>query len=108
MEYQDKVNNVTGGAKVIGKSIVESLFKEGSHIVIWDFDDNESGALKTILKDKYKRTNDILIKKLDITDSIGVQADIKKILRTLKSVDILANNTGLYSFCNITAEDESN
>jgi NAD(P)-dependent dehydrogenase (short-subunit alcohol dehydrogenase family) len=108
MEFQDKVSIITGGAKGIGKSIVESLFKEGSHVVIWDLDDNEAVALKTKLKAKYKRINEILIQKIDVTDPIGVQAAIKEILRTLKSVDILVNNAGLYSICDITAEDESN
>jgi NAD(P)-dependent dehydrogenase (short-subunit alcohol dehydrogenase family) len=108
MEFQDKVSIITGGAKGIGKSIVESLFKEGSHVVIWDLDDNEAVALKTKLKAKYKRINEILIQKIDVTDPIGVQAAIKEILRTLKSVDILVNNAGLYSIYDITAEDESN
>ena len=107
MNMLNKICIVTGGANGIGKSIVESFFKEGSNVIIWDLDLKSANILRDNLIKRNKSNNEILVKKLDITKSTEIRESITEILVKFKSIDILVNNAGIYSICDISKEDES-
>jgi len=107
MNMLNKICIVTGGANGIGKSIVESFFKEGSNVIIWDLDLKSANILRDNLIKRNKPNNEILVKKLDVTRSTEIRESIAEILVKFKSIDILVNNAGIYSIYDISKEDES-
>jgi len=106
MDLQNKVSIVTGGAKGIGKSIVEFLFKEGANVIIWDLDFDAANVLKKNLKETHKFNNEILAEKVDVTISRVIKNAVDNILNSFGTIDILVNNAGSYSVSDITEEDE--
>ncbi len=106
MNLKDKVCIVTGGAQGIGKCIVETFFGEGANVVIWDVDLIASNNLKNAILDKWKSKNEIIVKKVDVTNSDNIKEAISELLSRYKNIDILVNNAGIYSICDIAKEEE--
>jgi 3-oxoacyl-[acyl-carrier protein] reductase len=97
MNLQDKICIVTGGAKGIGRSIVELFFEEGATVIIWDIDFDAAIDLKNNLENTKKCNNEILVEKVDVTISIEIKNAIDNILNRFGTIDILINNAGIYT-----------
>ena len=98
---------ITGGAKGIGKAIVEEFAKNGANIVI-NYNCSKLEAQK--LKDELIRYDiTVIIKKADVSNPSEAKELINYTVRTLGSIDILVNNAGsglsLPSALDIKSED---
>ena len=109
MDLLNKVCIVTGGAKGIGRNIVEAFCEEGASLSIWDLDIKSLNALgKTLIKNNNILKNKIIIQKVDVTNSYEIRKAIITILQKFGTIHILVNNVGLYTVDDITKEDEKN
>jgi len=109
MDLLNKVCIVTGGAKGIGRNIVEAFCEEGASLCIWDLDIKSLNALREILiKNNNILNNKIIIQKVDVTNSYEIRKAIITILQKFGTIHILVNNVGLYTIDDITKEDEKN
>ncbi len=88
---QGKVAVTTGGARGIGRAIVEKLFAEGAHVVIADTGPCEYIESLRACDDDPK----LLYRCIDITDGDQVQGLFQEVFQTLGRLDILVNNAGI-------------
>lgn len=97
---------VTGGAKGIGRAIVEELVKSGYNVIINYFHSEEQAKL---LKEQLNQTNyNVEICKADVSKRGEVQKLVTFAKRTFGEIDVLINNAGIDKwqlFTDITDED---
>jgi 2-hydroxycyclohexanecarboxyl-CoA dehydrogenase len=86
---------VTGGASNIGRGISITLASEGANVVIADVDEKQ--AEKTVDTIKAAGGQAIAVK-VDLTNYDEVVAMVDKVVKDLKSIDILVNNIGWDTF----------
>jgi len=85
---KDQIAVVTGGAGLIGKSVVVGLAQAGAKVYIADV--NEKAGIE--LEEKNKKLGlEALWIKLDITDIISIKSCIKRIIYKDKKIDIWVN-----------------
>jgi 3-oxoacyl-[acyl-carrier protein] reductase len=89
MRLKDKVCVVTGGARGIGRGIVETFAREGARRV-WalDVNDKEFSALEKA----YPAVKGAVV---DVTDSAAVNAVVERIAAEFGAIDVLVNNAGI-------------
>ena len=86
---------VTGGARGIGKDIVEIFAKNGYNVLVnYNTSEKEAFKLKEELSLKYKDVK-IEIFKADISDRKQVNEMIEYMLKELNTIDVLVNNSGI-------------
>lgn len=107
---RDKIAIVTGGAKGIGRAIVEELASNGANIMInFNSSCDEASALKEILELKYGVA--IQIKQGDLSQVKNAKDLIDETIKHYGKIDILINNAGkglsLPSALDIREEDFS-
>jgi len=93
MRLKDKVVLITGGAQGIGRSIAETLAKEGANIALCD-----------VMEDSVQKTATEIAKAYDVK-AIGIKTDVTRFeecekfvtatIEKLGRVDILVNNAGI-------------
>ncbi len=89
MRLEGKVCIVTGGARGIGKGVVEIFLREGARRV-WALDLNESD-LSALGKSSPAATG----VSVDVTSSSAVNAVVERIKNESGAVDVLVNNAGI-------------
>lgn len=97
---------ITGGAKGIGKAIVEKLANDGYNIILNYFHSEEQA--KEIKKQSNSRGSKVEIYKADVSKREEAENLVKFAKDTYGTVDILINNAGIDQwklFCDITDED---
>jgi len=87
MELRGKNIIITGGAKGIGKTLVEELLKENANIAVFDIDHD---ALN-ILRKKFPR---IYCKVCDVSNPGQVESAVDEYYKMFNTIDILVNNAG--------------
>jgi 3-oxoacyl-[acyl-carrier protein] reductase len=89
MRLKDKVCVVTGGARGIGRGIVETFAREGAKRV-WalDVNDKEFAAFE-------KAFPAVRGAVVDVTDSAAVNAVVERIASEFGAIDVLVNNAGI-------------
>jgi len=107
MDLLNKVCIVTGGAKGIGRNIVEAFCKEGARLCIWDLDLKALNALAQTLTDNNSIKDKIITQKVDVTQPHEIRKAIITILQTFGTIHVLVNNVGLYTIDDITKEEEN-
>lgn len=88
MDIRNKKIIVTGGAKGIGKDLVEKLLKEGAIVGVFDVDAKALDAMK-------KLNPDLFCKICDVSDHEKVTAAVDEFYKEFKEIDVLVNNAGL-------------
>lgn len=100
---------ITGGARGIGKSLVENLAKDGYNVVL-DYNKSEEQA-KQIKEDLKKNGYNIEIFKADVSKRDEIKSLIEFTLNKFKNIDVLINNAGISHvklFTDITEEEWDN
>jgi 3-oxoacyl-[acyl-carrier protein] reductase len=89
MRLNGKVCVVTGGARGIGRGIVETFAREGAKRV-WalDVNDREFPALEAV----FPAVKGAVV---DVTDSAAVNAAVERIASESGAIDVLVNNAGI-------------
>lgn len=105
----NKVAIVTGGARGIGKAIVEQIADMGVNVVL-NYYNSEEQAIKT-KSELEDRGKNIKIYKADISNRDEVRNLVEYTINSFGNIDILINNAGISQFklfTEITDEDWGN
>jgi 3-oxoacyl-[acyl-carrier protein] reductase len=89
MRLKDKVCVVTGGARGIGRGIVETFAREGARRV-WALDVND--AEFPALEKAFPAVRGMVV---DVTDSAAVAAAVERMAAESGAIDVLVNNAGI-------------
>ncbi len=93
IDLKGKVSLVTGGARGIGKSIVETLSEAGSDIVIADVMMDIAESTAEEIKNKYH--NKTFPVNMDVSKYKSVEIAVKSVIESFGKIDILVNNAGV-------------
>ena len=85
LDMHGRVAVVTGGARGIGRAIVERMLESGAAVAVWDVDAAALAALAL----------PVSTHRLDLTDEAGVQAAAAETVARHGKIDILVNNAGI-------------
>lgn len=96
MLLKDKICLVTGAAKGIGRSIVESFAKQGAIVYANSRNNNSIDKWAHDLSLKYNTR--IIPIYFDVTDYTETKNSVIKIKSNEKKIDVLVNNAGLVSY----------
>jgi meso-butanediol dehydrogenase / (S,S)-butanediol dehydrogenase / diacetyl reductase len=88
-----KVAVVTGGARGIGRGIVEALSTHGAAVVVADCDADEGRRVADELSSSGGRR--VEAKTVDVTSSASVDTLVRDVIDDLGQLDILVNNAGV-------------
>ena len=92
MSLKDKTAIVTGGARGIGRAIVQQLAEAGADVVIGDFRLDEAEAAASEIQKATGRQ--VRAVRADVTDLKQVEALRDAALKAFGKIDILVNNAG--------------
>lgn len=84
---------VTGGARGIGKAIVERLAKEGANVAILATKEND--AIKEIIKQINNRGQKAYFYACNVEDEWQTKETVAKVIEYFGQIDILVNNAGI-------------
>ena len=80
--FANRVAVVTGGARGIGRAVVEALRSGGARASVWDSDPSEAGDVEHTVA-------------LDVTDAAAVGRAASETIGELGRIDILVNSAGI-------------
>ena len=92
---QGKTALVTGGARGIGRAIVEAYVREGAKVMIADLLEDDATKLAAELGDDARGV------RVDVTDRASIQAAVNAANDAFGGVDILVNNAGIFDMCRL-------
>jgi 3-oxoacyl-[acyl-carrier protein] reductase len=90
-DLRTRVAVVTGGARGIGRAVVERMIASGALVAIWDRD--RDAAAKAVAEIGLQ--GKVLAVGVDITDEAAVERARAETLTAFGKVDILVNNAGI-------------
>ncbi|TKB24609.1 3-oxoacyl-ACP reductase FabG [Desulfopila sp. IMCC35006] len=90
---------VTGGAKGIGKGIVQTLCKAGARVIIADIDQQQGKATA--------KEFDCSFKALDVTSQEACREVVAAVIKDFTKLDILCSNTGIFPQANLAEMTET-
>jgi NAD(P)-dependent dehydrogenase (short-subunit alcohol dehydrogenase family) len=90
MKLQGKVAIVTGGARGIGRAIVERYVEEGATVAVADILSDEAEALAAGLGGKAFGIA------LDVTKRASIDAMVKTVVQKAGGIDVLVNNAAIF------------
>lgn len=91
MRLKDRVAIITGGARGIGRAIVEVFSKEGATVLIWDVVDAGEETAKDLQGQGYP----VEFYRVDVSNAQEVQDTVDVIMNKYGRIDILGNNAGI-------------
>jgi len=94
---QDRVAVVTGGARGIGRGIVERLAAEGARVVVADIDEAEARAVAAAIG------GEAVAVRVDIADALSVAALAEAVAARFGRCEILVNNAAILDATGVDA-----
>jgi NAD(P)-dependent dehydrogenase (short-subunit alcohol dehydrogenase family) len=88
MRFKDKVVVVTGGARGIGRSIVDAFLNEGAKVC----------CLDRVLNLEMSVITNLLPLEVDVSKQLVCDSGVKRIAQYLGGVDVLVNNAAIQPF----------
>ena len=98
-ELTGQVALVTGGAKGIGRGIVQTLCKAGAEVIIADIDQQQGKATA--------KEFDCSFKALDVTSQEACREVVAAVIKDFTKLDILCSNTGIFPQANLAEMTET-
>lgn len=86
---------ITGATQGIGKAIAEKLLKEGFSIAVCARTKKDLDTLKAEWQELYPHA-EILVRSVDMSDTHQVKHFADETLQAFETIDLLANNAGLF------------
>lgn len=102
---RDRIAFVTGGARGIGRAIVERFVAEGARVATADVD--EAGG-KQLVAELEARGARCLYRRCDISVEADVAAAVRHAEEHLGPIDVLVNNAGISAYFDPAEMTESN
>lgn len=105
---EKKVVLVTGGAKGIGRTYVESFVKNGARVAIGDID---GSAAEKLADDLSRGGAEVMAETIDLGKAEDCRGFVQRVWDKWQRVDVLVNNAAVYStikrkpFTEITEEE---
>lgn len=84
---------VTGGSRGIGKACVEIFLQAGANVA-FTYNIAEDNADKIVTE--YQKSSKVKSYKVNLSDFIGIQNTVRKVLNDFGGIDILVNNAGIW------------
>jgi all-trans-retinol dehydrogenase (NAD+) len=94
VDFSNKITLITGGACGLGRLMALKMAARGSHVVLWDVDDE---SLARVADEISKAGNKVTIYHCDVSDREFVYSTAGKVRNEVGKVDILINNAGVVS-----------
>lgn len=88
MDLEDKKVIVTGGARGIGKSLVEKLVTENATVGVFDIDKDALDKLK-------EDHPNLFCEVCDVSDNEQVERAVHEFFNKFQAIDVLINNAGM-------------
>lgn len=92
MKLEGKVSLITGGGRGIGRAMGLKFAEEGSDIVVWDIEVDETASLESRIEKLGRR---VTVMKTDVSKYREVSEKIEEVLTAFGRVDVLVNNAGV-------------
>lgn len=89
MNHEGKVAVVTGGAKGIGRGIVERFAREGAEVVLIDIDEAGANEVAAPLGDR------ALVIRADVTSEVDLERATRAAVERFGRLDVMVNNVGI-------------
>ena len=99
-----KIAIVTGGARGIGRAIVEKFSAEGATVAAFDLDE---AGLVSMARDLERTGTSIQAIRVDVTTEPDVSAGVARVLERHHRVDVLVNNAGTNAYFDATRMSEA-
>jgi NAD(P)-dependent dehydrogenase (short-subunit alcohol dehydrogenase family) len=99
-----KVALVTGGARGIGRAIVEKFAADGASVTFLDLDD-EGG--RRAARDLAAAGPRVEFRRADVTEEADVRRAIEEVAAAQGSIDVLVNNAGVNAYFDATEMTEA-
>src|SRR5690349_14739444 len=96
---------ITGATQGIGKAIAEKLLSEGFSIAVCARSMDDLKKLESLWNEQYP-TASILVYPTDLSIKENAKAFATEAVQFLRTIDILANNAGLYFPGELASEPE--
>jgi len=96
---------VTGATKGIGRAVAELFAKEGFHIITCSRNENDLQKLKLEIEQAYTFSK-VLYKEADLGNRKSLDDFIKYVQSLQVPIDVVVNNSGLFTPGKITEEDD--
>ena len=93
IDLHGRVAAVTGGARGIGRAIVERFLESGANVAIWDSD--SARLQRTLSEVGNAQREQITGCSADVTSEASMRAALDATVKTFGKVDILINNAGI-------------
>jgi all-trans-retinol dehydrogenase (NAD+) len=94
VDFFNKITLITGGACGLGRLMALKMAARGSHVVLWDIDDE---SLARVADEISKAGNKVTIYHCDVSHREFVYSTAGKVRNEVGKVDILINNAGVVS-----------
>ena len=104
MSLEGKVAIVTGGARGIGRGIVERFAAEGAHVAIADIDDAAGEALEREFRDAERS---VRFFQCDVGEALDVRNTVTSVFNAWDRIDVLVNNAGIVHGADFLEIDEA-
>lgn len=93
-DFSNQITLITGGGCGLGRLMALKMAARGSHIVLWDIDDQGLNLVAKEIAGSGHRVNTYLC---DVSDREMVYSTAEKVREEVGKVDILINNAGVVS-----------
>jgi NAD(P)-dependent dehydrogenase (short-subunit alcohol dehydrogenase family) len=101
---EGKVAVVTGGARGIGRAVVEKLAREGARVA---FLDRDEAAGRETAGELGARLQAVTFLPADITAEVDVRRSLEEVRRAHGALDVLVNNAGVNAYYDATRMSEA-
>jgi 3-oxoacyl-[acyl-carrier protein] reductase len=91
INLQNRIAVVTGGARGIGRAIVERLLESGASVAIWDLDLAVAEEARVALAGLGR----VMAVEVDVTELESVSRAVAATVEEMGKIDILVNNAGI-------------